>query len=532
MKQIDIDQFNTHFRPEISKRLYAFVRNQVLESHRFVFFSRMGKTTIYKGFCSHCRADYVFRESFIPKHGAKWKCEICHTMVRLHSAGRGRGKLREFAYVIWYEKSPVDRRSIVATGYKVKLDFEKSMDSDIEFIPVTRYLFQYGHGAKMAIRDHYTTGFFYNRAIHFLGGWQFRTNPTSIVGRHYFTRYHSVQSLPSIRTAVRGTSFEKSCWKDFFADDLDAIYIFAEIAKYPFIEYLAKTGMGEIARKMIRKDSIHRSLNLQGKTFESIVGLSKQEFRSWKQSCKTLKAETLRAYKWCRDKAERIPWDQAERFGPAIANEYNYTKVREILRQVPAKRFVRYVENQFQKDKDHFGNVEDVVTSYRDYLDEAQELGMNMQSEPVLYPNRLCEAHHKTASQVQIKKDPTTNKKIVALQSRLDPYWYEDHRFLIRPIADVGELFAEGKYLQHCVGRYGSNYANGNIVLLVVRRHSVPDTPFYTAEIANGRLIQCRGHKNKAMITDVKEFMDDFMSELQSRLIRRGKHKQKQEAVV
>lgn len=532
MTKLGMDQFDAHFRLEIGKRLYAFVRNNVLDHHRFLFYNRMGKTSIYKGFCSHCKADYVLRESFLPKHGKAWKCEKCRSTVRLHSSGRGRGKLKASAYVIWYDKSAIDPDVIVATGYKVNLNFEHSINADIEFIPVTRYLFRYGQGAQMAIRDHYTAGFFYNRATHFLGGWQMKKQVSSIVGKHYFTRYNSVQSSPSMRKAVKGTPFEKSCWQTFRSDSLDSIYIFSTIAKYPFIEFLAKTGLGEIARKMIHGDSIYRCINLRGKTFESIVGLSKQEFGAWKQACKDLKPETLRAYKWCRDKAERISWEQAERFGPAISQNYNFTKVSSILETVLPKRFVRYIENQYQKDRRHFGKVEDVVTSYKDYLDEAKSLEMDMQSEAVLYPNLLRVAHHKTTSQVQIKKDEVVNKKIMALQPKLESYWYEDQRFFVRPIKDAGELFAEGKYLQHCVGRYGSTYANGGIVLLVVRRLSDPETPFYTAEIVNDRLVQCRGLRNNAMTTDVKTFMDEYMVVLQPRLIRRSKPKQKQEAVV
>jgi DNA-directed RNA polymerase subunit RPC12/RpoP len=536
MTKLDIVQFNAHFRPEIGKKLRDYVRNHVLDHLRFVFYRRMGKTSIYCGFCSNCKQEYTFRESFTPKHGAKWRCEKCRSKVLLHSMGRGRGKLKDRAYVIWYEKSAIDRNAIVATGYKVEIDFKGRMDADIAFEPATRYLFQHGQGAQMAMREHRISGAFYNTAIYFYNDWFLKKEPVTIVGRYTFTAY-SQQVKQSMDTAVKGTPFEKTHWQNFYTDDRDAIYIFATIAKYPFVEYLVKTGMGEIAHKLIRGDSLHYCLNLRGKTFESIVGLSKQEFRTWQQSCKMLTAETLRAYKWCRDKAERISWEQAERFGPVIASDYNYKKIQDILRHVPEKRFIRYVENQFQKDKAHFDKscdirVEDIVTSYRDYLDEAQELGMDLMAEAVLYPNLLRVAHHKTTSQVKIKQNPIVDKKIKAIQPNLSAFWYETDQLLIRPISNAGELFAEGAYLQHCVGRYGDNYANGQIVLLVVRRQSDPDTPNYTAEIVNGRLIQCRGLKNKAMTTDVKAFMDEFMSMLQSRLIRRGKSKQKQEAVV
>jgi len=506
--------FEEHFRSDISEKLYNFVRDEVLDNHRFVFYQRMGKTDIFNGLCSHCKKSYVIKERFTPKHGGEWKCENCYSPVILHSFGRGRGKLREFAYVIWYEKSVTDPLSITATGYKAQLDFKESMSADIEFIPVTRYLFRYGHGGEMKVREHYTEGFFYQKTTHFLKGWTSRKHPTSICGVYYFSRYHSVQGQKSMEEAVKGTPFEKSGWKDFYSDSLDAIYIFSAIAKYPFIEYLTKTGLGEIARSMVRGESIYRCLNLRGTSMKSIVGLSKQEFGEWKKSCGKLEAKTLRAYKWLRSQGVIVSWKQADRLRNVISEQHYSSKLKTLMSRVSIQQFIRYIDNQLKKDKEFFGCIDDVVTSYSDYFSEALELGMDMESNAVLFPNLLRVAHHKTTSQVKIKQNPEANRKIKALQPILSFYYHADDKFMIRPIESIGELFAEGSTLQHCVGRYGNDYADEKTVLLVVRENSDQEIPFYTAEIRGGKLIQCRGMKNKPMTDAVKKFMNNYTEQL------------------
>ncbi|RJQ25542.1 MAG: hypothetical protein C4589_11120 [Peptococcaceae bacterium] len=84
---------------------------------------------------------------------------------------------------------------------------------------------------------------------------------------------------------------------------------------------------------------------------------------------------------------------------------------------------------------------------------------------------------------------------------------------LIRPAQRSDELIAEGKALNHCVGTYAKRYADGENILLLIRKISEPDKPYYTAEVRNRRVVQIRGIDNCHPDNQVKEFIKVFEAE-------------------
>lgn len=99
---------------------------------------------------------------------------------------------------------------------------------------------------------------------------------------------------------------------------------------------------------------------------------------------------------------------------------------------------------------------------------------------------------------------------------------------LIRPPADAGELVAEGKALNHCVGRYVDRMARGETVILLIRRASEPDRPYYTLEWRGGRVIQCQTKNNSSYerSTEVRGFVERWVE----RMAAKGAQKSRPEA--
>ena len=95
------------------------------------------------------------------------------------------------------------------------------------------------------------------------------------------------------------------------------------------------------------------------------------------------------------------------------------------------------------------------------------------------------------------KEDGRTREGIQRRAKKAQKYAWEQDGFLIRPIATLKELVAEGTKLKHCVAGYASSYAEGRCKLFCIRKKSEPDTPYYTLELGkNDRLVQCRGYRN------------------------------------
>jgi hypothetical protein len=79
-----------------------------------------------------------------------------------------------------------------------------------------------------------------------------------------------------------------------------------------------------------------------------------------------------------------------------------------------------------------------------------------------------------------------------------------------------GEIINEGEILRHCVhtGSYINMMVEGKGYILFVRKSDAPNVPFYTAEIVNGVIRQCRGENNEDMSDDVKKFVGYWQTSL------------------
>jgi hypothetical protein len=75
---------------------------------------------------------------------------------------------------------------------------------------------------------------------------------------------------------------------------------------------------------------------------------------------------------------------------------------------------------------------------------------------------------------------------------------------------DADELIKEGQALHHCVGTYIKRIAEGQTVVLFIRKAEAPEEPYCTMEVANGKIIQCRGKNNADMTEKLKNILNRF----------------------
>ena len=72
------------------------------------------------------------------------------------------------------------------------------------------------------------------------------------------------------------------------------------------------------------------------------------------------------------------------------------------------------------------------------------------------------------------------------------------------------EIIQEGHVNHHCVATYVDRVADGDTTILFVREEE--DVTYYTMEVRDNNIIQCRTKYNKSYIEDkkVKEFVCKF----------------------
>ena len=521
-KTRDYESFTAHFSEEISVDLKKFVRDEVLLHSRYLFVHRV-TSTIQRGYCTHCKSNHVINLDRPLKHNEAWQCEKCKSLVQVKQAGRGRGKMIDKAYVVWYEKSKSTPGAITATGYNVTMDYTENRAGVTGFDPVAKYVFEIG-SATMMHRNYSYSGCYNTRSIRYGEGWSFASRAWSMIGKNSYTA-NSSQSIASIHTAIDGTQFKYSKWEFFSKDNLDLVYFFSVFSKYPFIEYLAKMGMHDIVSSMVNGYDLYRSINLRGKTMEKILGLSKQEVKEWKASGVAMKPIVLKTYKWFRKNGVAISWDTAYSCENLLEGSYYFDRLTYIQQYVSLDFILKYIHNQMKKHPKYNRTLLSTLITWKDYLEECKDLQMDLTSDKVLFPNNLHSAHQKTTRSIKIKNDEVINQKINNLQPRLNKLKFEKGGLLIRPAKSSIEMFDEGKALDHCVGRYAESYAKGNIIIMFIRKTDQEEKPFYTLEIDTNTMsvAQCRGLKNCGTTEEVKLFVEAFKKEKLAKKSRKNK---------
>lgn len=501
--------FETHFSSEVSEDLKNYIINEVLLHSRYFYVKRM-TSSLQRGCCTHCKSNHVISSNKLLKHNEVWQCEKCQSHVLVKSLGRGRGKMIDKVYVVWYEKSIVDSQAITATGYHVSMDYRENMMGETSIIPVARYLFENGK-ATMAHRSYYTSGTVEDGIMKYENGWSFATKPFSMVGKNSYT-VNSEQSVESLEKAIEGTIFTYSQWEYYYRKNIDLVKFFAVFSKYPFVEYLMKMGMTKIVTSMVDNWNLYRCINFRGKSMEKILGLTKREIKDWKVSEIEMTPALLSTYKWFKRRNVKISWQTAKSCDSLVTGSYYMERFAQLQKHLSNERIIRYAENQMKKEPKRNLSILSVITSWTDYLNECKELGIDISQEKALLPNNLYKAHRKTSRSIQLKKDEIVNQKIEKLQPKLKQYNFENKDLYIRPAVSTKELFEEGKKLEHCVGGYAKRYSEGKIAILFIRKKKEPDTPFYTVEIdlQTNSIAQCRGFDNEAATKEVKAFVEEF----------------------
>ncbi|MCY9733133.1 PcfJ domain-containing protein [Paenibacillus alvei] len=517
--------FTDHMPQQISEELNSYVIEEALGDSRYIFTRRAG--SFQYGYCTHCKNEYSTKGF---RHGKTEMCPKCGSFCTVKASGRGRKKLIDDAYIVWYDKSRKDSKSIVAHGIYIQRDYSGDYKQvETQFYVQAEYVFTPGDPkaagkdrfgtARMVRRDYYQN--FYETSSIF-------SERDSVMRRPPF-----YMSEDNISTAVQGTPFQYSGWEEFISYRLfdewvgglfgttrregeprtDLVKFFEVAAKYPCTEYLVKMGFSSFIERKINGSGTYGAIHWRGTSMDKVLRLSKTEIKELRALNIKVTPLHLHSYNFYKKRGLPMSFEKAYEL-----RELTHSDSWKILKQLelPFELSVKYIYKQFSRPgaSKHYYDVSSVLRDWRDYLGDCKKLGMDTGSNAVLYPNNLHTAHQKTIKKVKYAEDQALNLRVIDRYKKLNSqYRFESNGLIIRPAANSAELVQEGKQLSHCVGGYAKNYADGKCDLLFIRRVSEPGKPFYTVEVRGGKVVQCRGFKNAAMTAEVKAFVERFIDE-------------------
>ena len=176
---------------------------------------------------------------------------------------------------------------------------------------------------------------------------------------------------------------------------------------------------------------------------------------------------------------------------------------------------ISYLEKQKAKSPLH--SISGLFSSWHDYIVDCEFLEMDLTDSRILFPKDVFTAHQDTTRRIKSEESQLLDKKIQQRLPALERYCFEHQGFFIRPAASTGEMIAEGKALNICVGTYAQGYmtkhANGRTTILLIRRKDEPDKPYFTMEVQSNRIVQVQGERHCLPTGKVQEFVDAFRTQ-------------------
>ena len=198
-----------------------------------------------------------------------------------------------------------------------------------------------------------------------------------------------------------------------------------------------------------------------------------------------------------------------------------------LLRYMNMDKLGKYLEKQERAVK-ALGYWESASRIFRDYIEECQTLGLDLNDKQVLFPKNLKQAHERTMAQIKFEKNKADQEKFQKAVEKMERYTWEWKGLLIRPARTQEELQAEGAALHHCVGGYCKRIADQETMVFFIRKTEELDKPYYTLELQNKLVKQCRTEHNKSYGTDPEVFM--FVDQWMKRVVNKGGKKKEDNA--
>lgn len=500
-------EFNKHFPKAISQEIKDYVTDDVLIASRYIFIRRVAGVQF--GYCTHCQKRYQTPEPF--KHNDVAICPKCGSKCVVKNHGTSRKYLVDSAFVVYYGKSCVDpNNAIIAQAFKVYRDYSGDYTQvKTEYVRLAKYLFVAGNPGKAIMHEKY---WWENR-------WRKCKTVHSLESKSIYANNRC--SIQSIKEAIKGTPFQYSTWDQHDQPQCDYVKFFALYSKYPSVEYLTKLGFGYFVEAKLFDRKTFNCINWRGKRINQVLRLSTQEIKEVQRFADRVNPLHLHLYQRSRTDANR----------PALKeivslfnrNEDVTDRLEYILQYANLGQIINYIQKQLRRPGNKvYQSYPSILIAWRDYLKDCKDLEYDLGNDFYLFPKDLHEAHQRTIKLLQMKADEILDQKIQKRVKELSRFCFEHEGLMIRPPKSAQELIREGKKLEHCVGRYAENHAEGRTSILLIRHLAAPDKPFYTMEIRDNYIVQTRGLRNAAMTDEVKSFVEEFTK---AKLAKKSKRK-------
>lgn len=457
--------------------------------------------------CSHCKEEtYVLKKpenkNFLKslKHNEETVCPICKQKVTAKADGRGRKNICDrYRLVIFI---PVNFNTVWVRCYDwLFTDYTDIFEPHEWYSECERVLFTPDDAFHWELRVDYTEYITGKQGDY----WQLLNKPHepfSNKGSFFNPGGYECVGLESVDETFLKYS---ACY-----DYLDTRYNIGEAAslikyleyycKYPSLEYIEKAGFTQLAASLVEYGKKGRNcLNWKAKKFNEFFKLGKADINAL-SAINPDSDKTAEYITFTRKHPEMS--GTVEKLYYVLGTRGTVEDINQILNALgcPVKKLFNYLIK-----------TKTPANDYLDYVRQCVKLDYSINDERVMFPKNFQEAHNLATKASRVIADKETNEMIKKRKRLLTKFIFENERFIIIIPESAGEIIDEGETLDHCVGRYAEDHANGETNILFLRYKRKPDKPFYTIEMNDdGAVCQCRGKENCDQTKKVEAFVEEF----------------------
>lgn len=452
------------------------------------------------------------------RHNEQGYCAHCGALITYKEIRYGRKNMQDQIFLLDYRKSRVDANTICLIGFETEANWNKELHTDmpayefspeISIIPSMICIFSFGRGAARFTRRRIWEAEYdpnAQRAYGFckvdLGFQQCSTVDACYTPYGKYAHVPFIRHKEDMREALEGTAFGRILELADYernAEGVSLINWMKRSCRAPALEYLFKLGMDKLALHALNGELPQNFLHLQRKTAWEVLQISKDCWGFIKSRKLCADAEFLRVHRHCRTfgipAGHELQWRYSRLHTAATLG-----RMGEYLPSGMLKKAMQYILKKGISGAD-----------YADHLKMLRELNEPLTNTALLFPADFGEMHARLSMRMDVKTNREEQAKLEKFLAKIKGFRFSALGLVLAPIASIALVIKEGTALSHCVGTYAKRYAGGGCILCTLREEEKMDVPLYTVEFTlDGRMIQCRGYKNKQRLQDEDRLRDFF----------------------
>lgn len=267
-------------------------------------------------------------------------------------------------------------------------------------------------------------------------------------------------------------------------DNESVLEMMVILRKYPMLEMVWKMGLKTIYNEFVRDGSGKRETVKAFRDHRKVVASKNPSMAKLQEAM-----GMVNKYKTPLDMA--LDYILERRRIPDYYLEYTHGITDDL-------KVIKYVFKNDAKDY------------YYDYLKMMEQVGTPVDKHTI-FPKDLAKAHDDVTNKVNTLKYEKDDREYAKRLKTLKTLEITSNGLCIIVPEKMGEILKEGKELHHCVGSYIGDVSKGKTTIIFIRQVNDKETPFYTMEWKNEKIVQIRGDHNKAATPEVKAFTDRWL---------------------